>query len=385
MGRPQAAAIMGKLLAVAVFCFAIGPGTLVAGARARRRLEEAAEAPMPSPAEAEAAEEEASVQDDQPPVALLSALTLAPPLQPTERGTALAPVGGPQLVPAPAPPPGPLSVVDEPGTAPLSLPPPRVAASFGLTPAPQPAPTLQSSGTQDVKQTVRFDNVNYHKLIASPTLLADFESAAKTQIAAQTGHGVTPDDIDLVLRPGSVVMEVTIHLPSGASAGAVQAELCSSSSASIQDLDAALSTLPGMLAASTGVISAAVIQGCGLVGAPVASMMLAAATTTQATAAAPATEDMDSCNPSCVPGQGICSDKICFCRTPFTGLRCEREAQASFIHLSYAATVGIAGAAIITGVFLGVLVFGMTKTSLDSKSTSLQAQGETWTALGGTR
>jgi len=31
----------------------------------------------------------------------------------------------------------------------------------------------------------------------------------------------------------------------------------------------------------------------------------------------------DTCNPPCVEGRGVCNDKVCFCKMPYKGLRCE--------------------------------------------------------------
>lgn len=224
--------------------------------------------------------------------------------------------------------------------------------------------------------SVKVNGVDYNQLISNPTLLSDFENAMKTQIAAQSGHGVTPDDVDLTLSPGSIAVEAAVNMPSGTSASDVQSDLCGSAATAGQDMAAAISNLPGMSAASTGTISAEVTAACG------------EATTTadpgrrlQSVSAPPTQDSMENCDPQCVPGQGICSDKICFCRTPYTGIRCEREMQTSWMRFSYTATVCIAVGALVVGLMLGVIIFKLVSPNkLAVGANLLQAHGETWTA-----
>merc|ERR1712032_1439143 len=68
-------------------------------------------------------------------------------------------------------------------------------------------------------------------------------------------------------------------------------------------------------------------------------------------------DNMDSCHPTCVQGQGVCSDKVCFCKSPFSGIRCERVRKSSSHRLSYPLAAGVAAFGLFAGVVIGVLFF----------------------------
>mmetsp|Transcript_114703 Transcript_114703/g.180589 ORF Transcript_114703/g.180589 Transcript_114703/m.180589 type:complete len:244 (-) Transcript_114703:89-820(-) len=57
----------------------------------------------------------------------------------------------------------------------------------------------------------------------------------------------------------------------------------------------------------------------------------------------------DECSPPCLEGRGVCSNHICFCKSPFIGSTCQHDDQNLF-RVSHAATAGISIACVVLGI-----------------------------------
>lgn len=81
-------------------------------------------------------------------------------------------------------------------------------------------------------------------------------------------------------------------------------------------------------------------------------------TATAGNATAPVAPVADeSCHPVCVEGQGICSDKVCFCRSPYTGMSCENERPMTLIRFGYGIVVVIVVSSALLGSILACNVW----------------------------
>eukprot|EP00927_Polykrikos_kofoidii_P078757 TRINITY_DN75573_c0_g1_i1.p1 TRINITY_DN75573_c0_g1~~TRINITY_DN75573_c0_g1_i1.p1 ORF type:complete len:260 (-),score=32.03 TRINITY_DN75573_c0_g1_i1:35-814(-) len=70
--------------------------------------------------------------------------------------------------------------------------------------------------------------------------------------------------------------------------------------------------------------------------------------------------DDGNCHPKCIEGRGICNDNLCFCKTPWVGVRCEKKKTAENIRFSFvmvaalvaiSLALGLAGSKILFNIF----------------------------------
>jgi hypothetical protein len=92
-------------------------------------------------------------------------------------------------------------------------------------------------------------------------------------------------------------------------------------------------------------------------------------------------DDYQNCNPRCIPGRGICNDNVCFCKTPFTGTRCQHSLYDTAYRFSFTMLVASAVASTLFGVVLAYFIYGFIRESLEKRMALLgepQVQKECW-------
>jgi len=362
--------------------------------------------PTPSPS---------SEPEDAPPLSPMPQPILAPPpfaAPPLPRFPA------PGLSPMPAPMPALMhALMPPPMPAPMpapSLPPPMAPAAVEMqspygpdqddeatkerptttttTTISEKPSTSQQEDDHTVKLSIKFKNIDYNALTADKSLLDDFKETVKEDIAEKIGHGVTPDDIEITIGPGSITVDATVTVQE-ASAGdfvTLQNETCNSASSLADEMAKDVASIEGISNAASGTVEGEVEGNCAVSTVNPTNTKTNTNTTNPSTAVKSAPvdtddddddDDMDTCHPPCVEGQGVCSDKMCFCKSPFRGIRCERIRQSASIRISYSLAVGIATFSVVAGVVIGVIFFtSYLSTELKPPEAVVALKAETWQA-----
>jgi len=103
-------------------------------------------------------------------------------------------------------------------------------------------------------------------------------------------------------------------------------------------------------------------------------------TATTGNTTAPAADD--TCHPACSEGQGLCSDKVCFCRSPYSGMSCENERPFSVVRFGYGIVVVIVVSSSLLGAILACNVWKLISAPLgDIETSAVEAASntkETW-------
>eukprot|EP00928_Gymnodinium_smaydae_P079641 TRINITY_DN63512_c0_g1_i1.p1 TRINITY_DN63512_c0_g1~~TRINITY_DN63512_c0_g1_i1.p1 ORF type:complete len:179 (-),score=38.49 TRINITY_DN63512_c0_g1_i1:121-657(-) len=68
-------------------------------------------------------------------------------------------------------------------------------------------------------------------------------------------------------------------------------------------------------------------------------------------------DDPDGCNPPCKVGRGICVSKVCFCKNPYTGIRCDRKLQTGMARISHTLVIALATLASVAGMAMSSFVY----------------------------
>lgn len=90
------------------------------------------------------------------------------------------------------------------------------------------------------------------------------------------------------------------------------------------------------------------------------------------------------CNPACIPGRGICNDKVCFCKSPYKGSICQKKNEDQFQRLSMPSLVGVALFGIVLGAILAAFTFwSMRKLWPEQLYVTPQVKRETWRPVTG--
>jgi len=235
-----------------------------------------------------------------------------------------------------------------------------------------------------VKLETKFENIDFNALTADKSLLDDFEETVKEDIAEKLGHGVTPDDVELEIRPGSVIVEATVTVQGSSfeELETVQKGACTNSLADQMAKD--IGGIEGISNAASGNVQGVVHGKCASAAPKVKAASPAPAPPPPKPQTAVDTDDsddMDACHPTCVEGQGVCSDKVCFCKSPFRGVRCERIRKSASARLSYPLAAGIAAFGLFTGVVVGVIFFATVASKKLKQTTAVpEKKAETWQA-----
>mmetsp|Transcript_30318 Transcript_30318/g.66339 ORF Transcript_30318/g.66339 Transcript_30318/m.66339 type:complete len:331 (-) Transcript_30318:173-1165(-) len=62
------------------------------------------------------------------------------------------------------------------------------------------------------------------------------------------------------------------------------------------------------------------------------------------------------CDPPCMTGRGICSNKVCFCREPFAGMSCQKQLPAGLMRFSHAVVIAFSFFAVVIGFIVASLL-----------------------------
>eukprot|EP00930_Biecheleria_cincta_P006522 TRINITY_DN107547_c0_g1_i1.p1 TRINITY_DN107547_c0_g1~~TRINITY_DN107547_c0_g1_i1.p1 ORF type:complete len:369 (+),score=78.61 TRINITY_DN107547_c0_g1_i1:109-1215(+) len=263
-------------------------------------------------------------------------------------GPAPGPALGPAL--APAPPPG-------PEAAPAVI----VAASPFAGEEVESTPTQPATSGDEPAFTKRMVGVDYYLLSANAALKQDFEIAAKTVLAAEVGGGLKPGDVTLKLSAGSVIIDAWFANPDGASSltkSSIRRNLCHNSNLD-DELKAAVSKLSGFKDVTNGDVYLEKAVQCGK-----ATSQPQAAVPKQAKPQPPAKKTDDgSCNPACIEGRGVCGDRVCFCKDPYTGPQCEQEVEEDHFRLNWMYVTVILCAVAAVGMVLAECIWKAMKGS----------------------
>jgi len=132
----------------------------------------------------------------------------------------------------------------------------ETAAAFVME---DPEAEAEAGEVPSVAFTMSVKNVDHVVLFGNAEMLAAFEASIKESVALRAGHGVVPEDVQMALSAGSVIVDTTVAAPSRASANAVQSTLSS-------DLDltrlvaTSLNSVPGISSANVTITSPPVLQ-----------------------------------------------------------------------------------------------------------------------------
>jgi len=102
-------------------------------------------------------------------------------------------------------------------------------------------------------------NIDQPSLIANTQLTASFKAKIQSVVASEAGTEIQPDDVDVELLPGSVVVRSSFTPPDGISATATQAALTSSQQLK-QTVSREISVLPGIESVTTGLVQVSDIR-----------------------------------------------------------------------------------------------------------------------------
>lgn len=218
---------------------------------------------------------------------------------------------------------------------------------------------------------LRVTNLDYTKVLAEPVLSEALTRQVQETVAADAGDGVMPKDVVVTLNGGASEIDVLVKLnnPSDDAVALTIAHL--KDEAVPGDVAAAVSDVDEISAVSMGAI------GAEMIGVPHKAEFFAAASMAGPAPAPAGAGDTgaDTCYPECVPGRGVCNDRICYCRSPYHGMSCERKFKA-VARVRYEAAAGIVLVALILGILAGSGVFALTNSSWQNKYTAPEPKKE---------
>lgn len=143
------------------------------------------------------------------------------------------------------------------GTTPRSQSSPSAAQAVAQKPSKRKAGSTCGDETPTsagkVALSLAVQNVSYALLMSDPVLLKAFQVVVKQAVAAEAGSGVGPEDVELSLSKGSVIVKATVTVPAGVAAAAVHSSLCSTTSLE-NALASRLTRMHGMAAVCTGIV-----------------------------------------------------------------------------------------------------------------------------------
>lgn len=125
-------------------------------------------------------------------------------------------------------------------------------------PAPAAAPIMAGPNemiVEKVEVTMTVKNMSFTALSNSPSMMAQFEQSVKQSLAESAGPGVGPEDIEVDLSSGSVVVDSKITPPPGRTAQDMDKTIEKGSGNAGSLLVARVSALPGIDTIALGKIS----------------------------------------------------------------------------------------------------------------------------------
>eukprot|EP00929_Paragymnodinium_shiwhaense_P002450 TRINITY_DN10270_c0_g2_i1.p1 TRINITY_DN10270_c0_g2~~TRINITY_DN10270_c0_g2_i1.p1 ORF type:complete len:1288 (+),score=231.96 TRINITY_DN10270_c0_g2_i1:74-3937(+) len=193
--------------------------------------------------------------------------TAAPTKRPTAAPTATptaAPTATPTAAPTPLPPGATLSPTAVPTARPTAV--PTAAPTASPTAVPTAVPTGVPTATPTavppkVKVGLTVNNVDYNALTSNKALLDLFMDVIR-HLIADLIPGISAQDVQVVLRAGSVKVEAAVVPPENTTLTAVEDSLATAASAGnmSDDLVTAVKAVPGISAATNGEIAVQGIQ-----------------------------------------------------------------------------------------------------------------------------
>jgi cbb3-type cytochrome oxidase subunit 3 len=115
------------------------------------------------------------------------------------------------------------------------------------------------TGQASVQVTMRVENIEHSFLMANEGLLSQFVERVQRVVAQNAGNGVSHEDVEVLLSPGSIVIEASVHAYSGLEPAALHQELTTSVNI-LDDLAQSLQSIPGIASVSTGAIAVSNFQ-----------------------------------------------------------------------------------------------------------------------------
>jgi len=115
------------------------------------------------------------------------------------------------------------------------------------------------TGQASVQVTMRVENIEHSFLMANESLLSQFVERVQRVVAQNAGNGVSHEDVEVFLSPGSIVIEASVHAYSGLEPTALHRELTTSVNI-LGDLVQSLQSIPGIASVSTGAIAVSNFQ-----------------------------------------------------------------------------------------------------------------------------
>merc|ERR1712232_1145832 len=104
---------------------------------------------------------------------------------------------------------------------------------------------------------LRLNNIQFSLLSANPSMLSELTSKVERVIARKAGEGVLPEHVNLDVKPGSVIISVSISTRS-MSADTVQKNL--DDRQMLQDIASEVNAVVGIGTATTGTVSATFVR-----------------------------------------------------------------------------------------------------------------------------
>jgi len=131
------------------------------------------------------------------------------------------------------------------------------AAPFAAPAAAPAAPVYTGPVLEKVEISMTIKNMSFTALSASPSMMAEFEQSVKQSMAESCGPNVKASDVEVHLKPGSVIVDSKIAPPPGMKAKDMDKQLAKGSLALGARVVARVAALPGIDTIALGKISAA--------------------------------------------------------------------------------------------------------------------------------
>lgn len=95
-----------------------------------------------------------------------------------------------------------------------------------------------------------------------------------------------------------------------------------------------------------------------------------------------ALDEHKQCNPPCKAHRGVCNDRVCFCKTPYTGTTCQNEISAGSYRFGPTLVVGCSVVALGLGIFMAMIIYSFIRENIEKRMVSLgdeTVNKESWT------
>jgi hypothetical protein len=114
-------------------------------------------------------------------------------------------------------------------------------------------------GFSSARVTMTVENMEHSVLVANKSLFNEFVDRVKNIVATKAGNGATPNDVEVKLSPGSIIVDAAVHSYAGLKPTDVHQALSASTNLSTE-LAQNLQSIPGIGSVSTGSITVSNLQ-----------------------------------------------------------------------------------------------------------------------------